>query len=185
MFSLLRLTAEEKRWCGYYTTRNADGSIKPGVIQRRYTQDLTLSAATPTDTRTVLATRRARVSKITWSGDVYAARVKVRDSVGESYTVDPLHIPLLAGVSPHSTLTVSPQIPPYPDELVAGDIAVHQGPRWVWLIEPNIVLPGKIALFLDYSLENPNDPNLIDGRTYIIQQCVEQWEFPGFQGGAM
>jgi hypothetical protein len=185
MFTLLRLTAEERRWNDYYPTRKPDGSVRLGVLLRRYAQTVSLSSAQPTAVLTHFTSRRSRVWCVTWSGDVYGLRVKLRDSTGESYLVDSCHLPTLSGVSPHSPLSVLPILPPYPAAIVPGDAALQSPPRWQWLIEPNIVLPGLKQLLFEYSLENTSDPALAAGGAYRVTQVVHAWEFPGYQGGAM
>lgn len=183
MLQRLQLTAEERKWNSYYTTRNPDGSYRLGVQPRHYTQTKFLSLASPQASTIHFASKRARVWCITWSGDVYGLRVQPQTSTGELFCDEPTHIPLLMGCSPHSTATVSAQVPPYPSLVAPGDIAVHQETRWWWILEPNLVLPGDKQLILNYSLENPTDPALAQGGQYKIVQVVHQWEFPGYQGG--
>jgi hypothetical protein len=171
----LRLTAEERLWNDYYTTGG-----KPGVLQRSDPATVVLDAAHRTVTTRQVTTRRCRVYAITWTGDVYAARVTIGVSTGERLVVTPTHIPLLSGHAPHSTASRLPGLAAYPTTGSASQAA----PQFCFLIEPNLVLPGDVQLQFDYDLEDAGDQVIADGGSYLIQHVIHRWEFPGFGGVA-
>lgn len=176
MEPMLRLTEEERQWNDYQDTPG-----KRGVIPVRYPGLVTL---TPTQRTAIVAldhTRRSRVYKFTWSGDVAAMRVRIYDSRGQALTIDSCHIPSLSGHTPLSTLsTIGGN---YPDN-VATPFALQMRPAWEFVIDPNLVLPGGVQLLAEYTLENPADPTLAKAINLRVQQVVHCWEFPGFDGGA-
>lgn len=176
MWPLLRLTPEEKLQVDYYSNRYG----LPGVKRKIYPGKVSLSAAVKQNQVIYQNSRRNRVFGVTWSGDVWAMRVSIGFSNGELLTMQPLHIPLLAGCSVGSTLIEGPTVPPYPDSAIVPDspFALHMPNSFVWIIEPNVVVPRSQQLIFSYSLENPNDPNFALGLTeYTVEQAVHTWEF--------
>lgn len=182
---LLRLTQDEKRWSDYFSSMDANGRSRHGVVNRLYPFSINLTGARPTATAIFRTSRRSRVYGITWSGDVNAARVQLTSSTGETYFVQPLHIPLVSGHGVWSTLNEGAGLfPPYPTAAVVGAAPVFtRDPMWDFEIEPNWVLPANKQLQFDYTLENPNDPALtVEGMAYQINHVVCVFEFPGWKG---
>lgn len=180
---VLRLTPEELRWNDYYDT--ADG--RRGVLMRTLSKTVTLDAAHTSTSAFTVSSRRSRVFAITFAGDVTAMRVNVQSGSGEQYVGvgDFMHIPLLCGGSPHSTLNLGTPFPALYPSAAAGVTAVSHAARdWLFEIEPNIVLPGAKQLQFQFTLENPNDPS-ISGQTpvtYVVEFVVHLWEFPKWRG---
>lgn len=174
----LRLTDEERQWNSYYDTTTG----QRGVLQRADPADVVLDSAHRTVTTRQVTTRRVRVYAITFTGDVYAARVSVYVSTGEKLVVTPTHIPLLSGHAPHSTRSRLPGLAAYPTAASGAASATHAPPQYTFLIEPNLVLPGDVQLLFDYDLEDPDDQVITNGGSYRIQHVVHRWEFPGFGG---
>lgn len=180
---VLRLTEEELRWNDYYDM--PDG--RRGVLARALTKTITLDAAHQAASTFTVSSRRSRVYAITWAGDVTAVRVKVESGSGEQYlgVADFMHIPLLCGGSPHSTLNEGVPFPPfYPSAGKTANAVSHATRQTLLEIEPNIVLPGAKQLQFSYILENPNDPSIVgeDAVTYTIEMVVHLWEFPKWRG---
>lgn len=173
MFQKLRLTEYEKRWNDYYDTGG-----KRGVLLRRYPYQFNMDSSTRSVTVYHQSARRSRVHMVTWAGDVNAITVDISTSTGESYTVDPVHLPILAGSNVLSTACVSSNLPGYP-----SPFNVRAQSMFAWIVEPNIVLPGVKQLLFKFGLENPLDTTDPDA-PYLIAMVVHQWEFPGFEGGA-
>lgn len=176
MEPLLRLTDHEREFVDYHASRG-----KPAVLPVRYPGSVALTVAQPTGIITLEHTRRVRVYKITWSGDVGCARIRIYDSRGQQLTISPTHIPLLSGHTPYSSL--STLVAAYP---VPGSVpqAVQTPSRWEYTIDPNLELPGGAQLLFEYTPENPADPVLADPAGIVIEQVVHVWEFPGMDGGA-
>lgn len=173
MFQKLRLTEYERKWNDYYDTAG-----KRGVLLRRYPYDFTIDSSTRTVTVYHQAARRSRVFMVTWAGDVNAVTVDISTSTGETYTVDPMHLPLLAGSNALSTACKSALLPSY-----ASPFNVRAQSMYALILEPNIVLPGVKQLLFKYGLEDPLDTTE-PTNPYRIAFVVHQWEFPGFEGGA-
>lgn len=172
MHPMLRLTKEEKLYCDYYESQG-----KRGVLERRYPETIVLTAAQPSATIRHLTTRRARVFMVTWSGQVFAARVEVQNSTGEHLTVNgSVHLPCLCGTMPLSTYSrrVDVVTPSQQHQLAS---------RWTFVIEPNTVLEAGQQLTFTYSLEDSTDSPPKDG--WLIKHIVHAWEFPNWQGGIL
>lgn len=182
MTPLLNLTQYERRWNDYYTS-----GAKRGVILRRYPATVTLSAQQQRQTVSHQVPRRSRVYSITWTGDVFALKVSLVLSTGEKLTVDPVHIPLLSGHDTASTRSLHPVLKPaWPARTPVILTAPQSAAAWVWVIEPNVVLPGNAQLLCEYTLENTSSNAVFPPAPYNfyrVQQCIHQWEFPGFEGG--
>jgi hypothetical protein len=175
MWPELRLTKEELEWSDYY---ERPGKAPVETVEDRHI--ITLSQGTPTATGVYRSSRRSRVYGFTWAGDVWGARVRIRRTTDWQLTDEALHIPLLSGHSPHSTLNIAPFIPVYPT--AANGSAIQQQSAFVFVAEPNIVLPATVQLVFEYSLENPNDPALSQGASYQFECVVHAWDFPGWRG---
>ncbi len=183
----LELTDTEKRWNSY---RGENGL--PPVRTRRYPYQVQINAANQSATVPHFASRRSRVFRITWTGDVSGVKVNIATSTGDKFTIGPTHVPLLSGHSPYTTYSRSPLILNYPSPLLFPGPPVLTGtlyaqPAWELDINPNIVLPGNVTLQFDYSLEDvsPTGDLLLNaGGAYTVNWVVHQWEFPGFEGGA-
>ena len=185
---LLNLTDDEKRWNDYYDNPT-DG--RRGVIVRRYPADIVLDGTRRLAVVNQSTPRRARVYCVTWSGDVQALKVSIKLSTGEQLTPGgPVHLPLLCGAVPWSTLSVNafliPPVWPTYDPLAPAP-AAQLPPAFAWVIEPNVVLDGNAQLIFSYELENPNYPIPVlstgQPNAFNVQQVVHQWEFPGYEGG--
>lgn len=180
MHPLLRLTAEERKYNDLYDTR--DGRF--GVLERRYQYNVRLTASTPQPSVIHRATRRSRVFQLTFSGYVQGAAVLIKSAMGEQYTQDPVHIPLLCGASPRDPGSVNSTLVPanFP-QIINSAYESFTARLWPFVIDPNIVLPGSQELQLYFSPQLQNDP-VLSGDGYNIGVTVHSWEFPGFQGGA-
>ncbi len=179
---VLRLTPEELRWNDYYDA--ADG--RRGVLARTLSKTIILDATHPAASTFTVSSRRSRVYAITWSGDVCAAKVAVSSGSGEDYlgVGDMMHIPLLCGGCPHSTLNEGAPFDLYPAAPSAGPAVSHAARPTILELDPNIVLPGAKQLQFNYALENPSDPSLADDDDiqYTIEVVVHLWEFPKWRG---
>lgn len=173
----LILTPHELQWNSIY-----DDGTKRGVLERHYTGFKQLSTAAKQGTYIFQTSRRTRVWGVTFSGDVYGAKVQISTSTGEKYTVGACHIPSISGHGVTSRLSVTPNIGAYPQ---ATTNAIQPAPAWTLEFQPNIVLPGSKQLFFDLSLDNPDDTVPAPGTPYLIAINVHVWEFPGFEGAAL
>lgn len=181
MHPLLRLTKEELLYNYYYR----DGSSRQPVIERKYPYSVKLTQTEPAPSIVHRTTRRARVFMVTFSGEVQGARVQLKSSLGETYLQQPMHIPLLNGFSPRSPQSVHPTLAPTP--FVAPSNAVfslYPGDGWPLVWDPNIIMPPSGELNFNFMPELPNDV-ILQSDGYLVNFVVHQWEFPGFQGGAV
>jgi len=179
----LRLTEDELQYNDYYDM--PDG--RRGVLLRALTKTITLDAAHLSASTFVVSSRRSRVGAITFSGDVTAAKVRIFSGTGEYYAgVNAhVHIPLLCGGTPHSTLNAGFPFPVlYPSPQAQVTTAIHAAREFLFEIEPNIVLPGAKQLQFDFTVENPLDPSLATQNpvTYTIEIVAHYWEFPRWRG---
>lgn len=184
---LLNLTDDEKRFNDYYD--NADG--RRGVLVRRYPRDVVLDGTRRLAVVNQSTPRRARVYCVTWSGDVQAMKVSIKLSTGEQLTMGPVHLPLLCGAVPWSTLSINATVmpPTWPVwDTQSPAPAAQLPPAFAWVIEPNVVLDGNAQMIFSYELENANYPIPVvqtgQPNAFNVQQVVHQWEFPGYEGGA-
>ena len=170
----LRLTRRERRRHAYYD----QGALR-GVWPRMIAQAGTLTQASPTLTMSFQATRRARLRRITWAGDVHALRVVIRKSTGELVTRSSAHIPTLSGQTTLSTRSLGALFAVPPNAGVVAN-ALTVAPTWEFRLEPNLVIERGAVVLLDYSLENTADPYIVGGGTYTIEQGLFLYEFPAW-----
>lgn len=186
MNPLLNLTSEERRWNDYYTTGG-----RRGVTTRRFGGRVRLDAQSTTGQVVMQSPRRSRVYSITWAGDVHAMRVRLYLATGEQLTVQPMHIPLLSGQGTYSPETLNPVFyPPYPSSAPSppnpGAIAPELGPAWVFVIEPNVVLPGNMQLIAEYDLADQTSTATFPPAPrdfYEVSTIFHCYQFPGFENG--
>lgn len=178
-----KLTDEEAKWNSY---RGENGL--PPVKNRAYPYNVSILSASQTASVPHFTSRRARVHKISFAGDVNGLNVAIATSTGEKLTVAPCHIPLISGHSPFSPYTRSALVGGYPSSTLGTSAPTRvMQPAWVLELDPNLVLPGNVTLQFDFSLQDVSpagDLVLNAGGTYKVYWMVHQIEFPGFEGGA-
>lgn len=181
MHPLLRLTAEERKYNDLYDTR--DGRF--GVLERRYQYSVRLTQSEPQQLAIHRATRRSRVFQLTFSGYVQGAAILIKSAIGEQYTQDPVHIPLLCGASPRDPASTNATLVPPGGmpQIINTPYESWTARQWPYVIDPNIVLPGSQELQMYFTPMLVGDP-VLSGDGYFIGVTVHSWEFPGFQGGA-
>lgn len=182
MHPLLRLTEDERRYNDLYDDPTTG---RRGVIERRYGYTVQLTASNPTPSFAHRSSRRARIFQLTFSGYLQGAKMRIRSAMGESYTQDPLHLPLFCGASCRDPNSVHPTLVPanFP-QIANSQFMQNKGPRFAFVIDPNIVLPGSAELYFDFAPQLQNDP-VLAGDGYPVGVIVHAWEFPGYQGGAL
>lgn len=176
----LNLTADERRWVDYYDTGE-----KRGVLSRWQSGRARLEGGVLQTVGTFSAPRYSRVYAISFSGDVQAMRLLVSLGTGERIIQTPLHIPLLCGHAPHSTLLQHPQFfnPLYPSQGAVGENVVPRVTRaWQWVLDPNIIVPNNQSLLLNFSLEN-EEAGIPEGGFFEVEFVLHHYQFPGFEGG--
>jgi hypothetical protein len=176
----LNLTEDERKWCDYY-----DDGTKRGVLSRRRSGSMRLEGGVLEAPITFSAPRYSRVWGVTFSGDVAALRVLVSLGTGERITQGPLHVPLLCGGTCHSTLLQHPAFynPDYPSQGLVGENVVPQPSRpWVWICDPNLIVPNNQSLLFNFSLENV-DAGIPEGGFFGCELVIHHYQLPGYEGG--
>jgi hypothetical protein len=175
----LELTDEERQYVAHYGNPK-----KPGVLRRTYTARLIQStvATGPQSQNTQqvnFSGRRVRVFGLTFSGDIQAWKLTIRNPAGTLYTTEAASVPAMLGYQ--EDLTTFAMVPQWRFTGVQpGDYLSIVAPAPL-LFDPNIIIEGTDSLIFQGTLGQPWI-DAANGQPYraVLNICVHCWEFPEF-----